>query len=97
MNPGDEVENCAEVKASGWERDTGNNKSCDSRQATENKADLTIGGWVAPGDPAPGQDYIYRIDYNNNRPAGSRNVEHRRHAAGRHDLRVGVASRRVDE
>ena len=41
---------------------------------TENLADLSIGGWVSPGDPAPGQEYIYRIEYNNNRPAGSRNV-----------------------
>ena len=68
------MENCAEVEAAGWERDTGNNKSCDKRQAIENEADLAIGGWVAPGDPAPGQEYIYRIDYNNNRPAGSHNV-----------------------
>ena len=41
---------------------------------TENQADLSIGGGVSPGDPAPGQEYIYRIQYNNNRPAGSRNV-----------------------
>ena len=45
-----------------------------SRQVVENKADLSIGGWVSPGDPAPGAEYIYRIQYNNNRPAGSRNV-----------------------
>ena len=74
LDPDDEVENCAEVAAAGWERDTGNNNSCDRRPVAENQADLSIGGGVAPGDPAPGQEYIYRIDYNNNRPAGSRNV-----------------------
>jgi uncharacterized repeat protein (TIGR01451 family) len=75
LDPGDEVENCAEVKAAGWEIDTGDNKSCDKRTVTENLADLAIGGGVMPGDPAPGQEYIYRIDYGNKRPAGSRNVE----------------------
>ena len=69
-----ELENCAEVAAAGWERDTGNNKSCDRRQVTENLADLSIGGGVSPGDPAAGADYVYQIQYNNNRPAGSRNV-----------------------
>ena len=74
MPPDTELENCAEVAAAGWERDTGNNKSCDRRQVAENLADLSIGGGVSPGDPAPGADYVYQIQYNNNRPAGSRNV-----------------------
>ena len=74
VTPPAELENCAEVTAAGWESYTGNNKACDSRQVTENKADLSIDGWVSPGDPAPGQEYIYRIYYNNNQPAGSRNV-----------------------
>ena len=91
-----ELENCAEVTAAGWERDTGNNKSCDRRQVTENLADLSIGGWVSPGDPAAGADYVYQIQYNNNRPAGSRNVRITDTLPDRHDLRVGVASRRVD-
>ena len=69
-----ELKNCAEVAAAGWENNLGNNESCDSRQVTKNEADLSIGGWVSPGDPAPGAEYIYRIQYNNNQPAGSRNV-----------------------
>jgi uncharacterized repeat protein (TIGR01451 family) len=72
--PPAELENCAEVAAAGWERDTGNNKACDKRPVTENLADLSIGGGVSPGDPAAGADYVYQIQYNNNRPAGSRNV-----------------------
>ncbi|MEI8082840.1 MAG: hypothetical protein WCI74_13465, partial [Actinomycetes bacterium] len=72
--PGTELENCADVTASGWERDTSNNNACDRRSVTENLADLSVGGGVSPGDPAPGAEYVYRIDYNNNRPAGSRNV-----------------------
>ena len=40
----------------------------------EYKADLSIGGNPSPGDPAAGQEYIYQIYYNNNQPAGSRNV-----------------------
>ena len=91
-----ELENCAEVAAAGWERDTGNNKSCDRRQVTENQADLSIGGGVSPGDPAAGADYVYQIQYNNNRPAGSRNVRITDTLPRRHHLRVGVASRRVD-
>ena len=74
VTPPAELANCAEVMAAGWERDTGNNKGCDSRQVTENKADLAIHGWVSPGDPAPGQEYIYQIYYYNNQPAGPRNV-----------------------
>ena len=74
VTPGTELENCATVTAAGWEKDTGNNKSCDKRQVTKNEADLSIGGGVSPGDPAAGADYVYQIQYNNNRPAGSRNV-----------------------
>ena len=71
---GAELENCAEVMAADWESYRENNTSCDQRGVTENLADLSIGGWTSPGDPAPGAEYIYRIYYNNNQPAGSQNV-----------------------
>ncbi len=72
--PGTELENCAEVAAAGWESNRGNNTACDKRSVVENQADLSVGGWVSPGDPAPGAEYIYHLDYGNGRPAGSRNV-----------------------
>jgi uncharacterized repeat protein (TIGR01451 family) len=74
VTPGTELENCADVTASGWENNLGNNTACDKRQVVENQADLSIGGGVSPGDPATGADYVYQIQYNNSRPAGSRNV-----------------------
>ena len=74
VTSGTEIENCAEVAVAGWERDTRNNTACDRRTVVENQADLSVGGSVMPGNPAPGAEYVYRIYYNNNRPAGARFV-----------------------
>ncbi len=71
---GSEPENCAEVRSAGWEAYPWNNTACDRRPIVENQADLWISGWVSPGDPAPGAEYIYHLDYGNGMPAGSRHV-----------------------
>jgi len=74
VQPGADLENCAEVSTTTWERNPGNNRACDRRQAVPDEVDLSVNKGASPGDPAPGHEYVYWISFNNNRPASALNV-----------------------
>jgi uncharacterized repeat protein (TIGR01451 family) len=74
VQPGTELENCAEVSTTTWERNTGNNRGCDRRSVVPDEVDLRVNKGANPGDPAPGNEYVYWISFNNDRPASALNV-----------------------
>jgi uncharacterized repeat protein (TIGR01451 family) len=71
---GSNLENCVQAASDNWERDAGKNGTCDGRQVVPDEVDLGVGKWASPGDPTPGQEMVYFIDYYNNRPASALNV-----------------------
>jgi len=72
--PCNDLQNCAEISTTGWERDTGNNGSCNGRHVVADEVDLGVGKWASADEPAPRGEYIYHIDYNNGRPASALSV-----------------------
>ena len=72
--PCHDVENCAEISTTTWERDTWNNGACSSRHVVADEVDLGVGKRASTGEPAPGHEYVYHIDYCNGRPASALNV-----------------------
>jgi len=72
--PCNDVENCAQINTTSWERDTGNNGDCSGRHVVADEVDLWVNKHSAPGDPVPGHEYVYHIEYGNNRATNALDV-----------------------